>query len=141
MSSFESMVRAEIANSHPSIQIWNKTFKDGSIGLFMYNAVRPVWSYGGSDPEEGWITVHPEGIITISTLWKGGCFKKGYQAVLDVLKPDLCGYHRCATDAKYHPKGKAQPQDGTGKMRWAKNLNRENYIETLSHYFHAMKRV
>jgi len=145
MSSFESMVRAEIANSHPSInaRCVVRRSSEGSkpTTMFLTNREPQLWRRGGLKPEEGWIEIHPNGGITIATLWEDESIKRvsQYQAVLDVLKPELCGYHRCATDAKYHPEG--QPQDGKAETRWAKNLTLENYIETLSHYFHAMKRV
>ena len=147
MSSFESMVRAEIANSHPSIIVNNavRRRRSGEVSkpttMYLSNTEPQPWRRGDSHKEEGWIEIHPDGEITIATLWDNAGFKRvsQYRAVLDVLKPELTGYHRCAGDRKYHPEGR--DQDGNGETRWAKNLNRENYIETLSHYFHAMKRV
>ena len=90
--------------------------------------------YSGHTPEEFWIEEHGTGelwIVTVGDKPKGGV-RENYKKFLSILKPERIesGYSRMRGDQFPSPKG---------GERWGKILTNNNYVETLSHYIHAMK--
>ena len=139
----------------PTINTNRKTEKKTSIEVLrLFSDEWKLYRRGGkTNPEDGTVLFHPNGDITLATLWDthpkvpGNKAKKDkYAKFLSILQPEENHYHECATEGKYHPRQVPQMDDDgqpQGPSRFAKHLAVagkacECWQETLSHYLNAM---
>ena len=137
--SLDDMVEAYILVLESTMKIKKTSRKktpccQGHKTWFMYSdGWEPrAWrqQYSGNPPEELWIEEHGTGELWIVTGWVTS--PENYKKFLSILKPERSGYSRM--------RAVQLPGKGGSKIwKWGKILTIDNYVETLSHYIHAMK--